>query len=323
VERSFHWMSAVAIAAVLASPVAAAADAYPAKPVRLAVGFAAGGPTDILARAMAQSLSDSLKQSFIVENRPGAGGNVATEAVVKAAPDGYTLLVIATSNAINTTLYPSLPFNFMRDITPVAGLARISYVMAAHPSVPAANVAELVSYAKANPGKLSFGSGGTGTSNHLSGELFKVMTGIDMLHVPYKGNAAAYADLITGRIQLLFADRASALPHLKSGAVRALAVTSEKRSEAMPNVQAVAESVPGYEASAWYGFGAPRGTPAEAIAMLNKAINTALGDPKLRARFADFDAAPIVMTPAAFGAFMASEAERWGRAVKASGAKPE
>ncbi len=299
----------------------AAADNYPSRPVRLVVGFAAGGPTDILARVMAQQLSQRLAQQVIVENRPGAGGNTATEAVVNAAPDGYTVLVIATANAINTSFYRKLPFDFMRDIVPVAGLGRISYVMAVHPSVPANTVAEFIAHAKANPGQINFASGGVGGSNHLSGELFKAIAGINIVHVPYRGNAAAYADLISGRIQLIFADVASSLAHVRSGALRGIAVTSLAPLPSLPGVPTVAETVPGYEASAWYGFGVPKGTPREIVEKLNRAINEAFNDPAVLARFRELEAQPLVFAPDEFASFMAAEAKRWARAVEASGVR--
>ena len=257
----------------LAAP--AAAD-YPSRPIRLVVGFAAGGPTDIFARVMGQHLAQRLGQQVIVENRPGGGGNTATEAVISAAPDGYTVLVVATANAINTSFYRKLPFDFMRDIVPVAGLARISYVMALHPSVPAKTVVEFIAYAKANPGQINFASGGVGSSNHLAGELFKANTGINIVHVPYRGNAAAYADLISGRIQLIFADIGSSLAHVKSGALRGVAVTSRTPLPSLPGVPTVAETVPGYEASAWYGFGVPKATPHEIVEKLNREVNEGL-----------------------------------------------
>jgi tripartite-type tricarboxylate transporter receptor subunit TctC len=304
---------------LLAAP--AAADDYPSRPVRLVVGFAAGGPTDILARVVAQQLSQRLGQQVIVENRPGAGGNTATEAVVNAAPDGYTVLVIATANAINTSFYRKLPFDFMRDIVPVAGLGRISYVMAVHPSVPVKTVAELIAHAKANPGQINFASGGVGGSNHLSGELFKAITGINIVHVPYRGNAAAYADLLSGRVQLIFADIASSLAHVRSGALRGIAVTSRAPLPSLPGVPTVAETVAGYEASAWYGFGVPKGTPREVVDKLNRTINAALSDPAVVARFRELEAEALVFAPGEFGAFMAAEAKRWGQAVEASGVR--
>jgi tripartite-type tricarboxylate transporter receptor subunit TctC len=313
------WM-ALALAYVgLAAP--AAADDYPSRPVRLVVGFAAGGPTDILSRVMAQHLTQRLAQQVIVENKPGATGNTATESVINAAPDGYTVLVVATANAINTTYYRKLPFDFMRDIVPVAGLARISYVMALHPSVPATTIAELIAYAKANPGKINFASGGAGASNHLAGEMFKTMAGIDIVHVPYRGNAAAYADLLSGRVQLIFADIGSSLAHVKAGALRGIAVTSRMPLPALPGVPTVAETVPGYEASAWYGFGVPKATPRGVVDKLNREINAALSDSALLARFRELDADPLVFTPGEFASFIAEEAKRWGQAVEASGVR--
>lgn len=301
---------------------ASPADNYPNKPVRLIVGFAAGGPTDIQTRAMAQALTERLGQNFVVENRTGGGGNIATEAVVRAAPDGYTILIIATANAINTSLYPTLPFNFQRDIAPVAGMGRISYIFAVHPSVPAKTVPEFIAYAKANPGKINYASGGIGGSSHLSVELFNAAAGVDLKHIPYKGNTAAYADVISGRVPVIFADRGSSWQHIQAGSLRAIGVTSTTRQESMPNLPAVAETLPGFEASAWYGFGAPRGTPPEIIEKLNNTINAIHRDPKMQARFRELDAQAIIMTPAQWANFLASEAVRWGAAVKASGATP-
>jgi tripartite-type tricarboxylate transporter receptor subunit TctC len=298
-------------------------DSFPTRPVRVVVGFATGGPTDVLARVMTQWLADRLGQPFVVENRTGAGGNIATEAVVKAPPDGYTLLVIVTANIINPALGATLPFDFARDIVPVAGLARISYVVAVHPGLPVRSIAELVGYTKANPGKLTFASGGIGSSSHLSTEILKGMTGIDLVHVPYKGNTAAYADLLGGRVSMILADRLSVLPHLQSGGLRPIAVTSPARFDAMPNVPTVAETVAGYEASAFYGFGAPRGTPPGVIERLNATINAGHRDAAVKARFGELDAVPIVATVPEFGAFLANEGERWARAIKASGAKAQ
>ena len=313
----------VALLTLIASSIALAADPYPTRPVRVIVGFAAGGPTDVLARVMTQWLGDRLGQQFIVDNRTGAGGNIATEAVVKAPPDGYTILVIVTANVINPSLFPNLPFNFLRDITGVAGLARISYVVAIHPGLPIRNIAELITYAKANAGKITFASGGIGSSSHLSTEIFKGITGTNLVHVPYKGNAAAYADLVGGRVSMILADRLSAMPHIQSGGLRAIAVTSTSRFEAMPDVPAVAETVPGYEASAFYGFGVPRGTPPDIIERLNTVINAGHRDAKIKARFAELDAVSITGTSGEFNAFMATEAGRWAQAIKASGAKAE
>jgi tripartite-type tricarboxylate transporter receptor subunit TctC len=314
------WGLGLACAGVCLAAPAAAAD-YPSRPIRLVVGFAAGGPTDIFARVMGQHLAQRLGQQVIVENRPGGGGNTATEAAISAAPDGYTVLVVATANAINTSFYRKLPFDFMRDIVPVAGLARISYVMALHPSVPAKTVAEFIAYAKANPGQINFASGGVGSSNHLAGELFKANTGINIVHVPYRGNAAAYADLISGRIQLIFADIGSSLAHVKSGALRGVAVTSRTPLPSLPGVPTVAETVPGYEASAWYGFGVPKGTPREIVEKLNREVNEGLKDPVVLARFRELEGEPLVFAPGEFASFMTAEAKRWGHAVEASGVR--
>jgi tripartite-type tricarboxylate transporter receptor subunit TctC len=298
-----------------------AAEPYPTKPVRLVVGFAAGGPTDVLTRVAAQGMSERVGQQFIVDNRTGAGGNIAAEHVAKAAPDGYTILVVVTAFVINPALYSNLPFNFQRDFVPVAGLARFSYVMAVYSGLPVKTVAELIAYAKANPGKVNFASAGVGGSNHLAVEIFKAMTGTDLVHVAYKGNSAAYADLVQGRVQLIVADRLSAAPHLQSGGLRPLAVTSTTRNEAMPNLPTVAETVPGYEASAFYGFAAPRGTPPDIVDKLSSTVNAVLSDPKTKARFAELDATPLVFTPKEFTAFLARESERWGEAVRRAGVK--
>jgi len=270
---------------------------------------------------MAQYLTQRLGQQVVVENRPGGGGNTATEAVINAAPDGYTVLVVATANAINTSFYRKLPFDFMRDIVPVAGLGRIAYVMALHPSVPAKTVAEFIAHAKANPGTINFASGGLGGSNHLTGELFKAITGTNIVHVPYRGNAAAYADLISGRVQLIFADIGSSLGHVKSGALRGIAVTSRTPLPSLPDVPPVAETVPGFEASAWYGFGVPKGTPPEVVAKLNTAIKEGLNDPAVLARFRELEAEPLAFTPGEFASFMTAEAKRWAQAVEASGVR--
>jgi tripartite-type tricarboxylate transporter receptor subunit TctC len=305
---------------IAAGGAASAAD-YPVRPVRLIVGFAPGGPTDILARHMAQYLSTKLGQQFVVENKPGATGNIATEYVINQPPDGYTILVTSTANAINMTFYTKLAFNFLRDAEPVAGLASITYLMLINPGVPAKTVPEFIAYAKANPGKINFASGGVGSSNQLAGELFKVMTGTDLQHVPYRGNAAAYTDLISGNIQLIFADVASGRQHAQSGALRALGVTAPKRLATLADVPVIAEFVPGYEANGWYGFAAPKGTPREVIGKLNAAINAGLNDPDLKAKFAQLEATPQVFTPSEYGAFLVSESERWGKAVKAANIK--
>jgi tripartite-type tricarboxylate transporter receptor subunit TctC len=304
----------------LASP-SFAADPYPTRAVRLIVGFPAGGPTDIVARIIAQSLSERLGQQIIVENRPGAGSNIATQAVITSPPDGYTLLLVSPPHAINATLYKKLPYNFLEDIVPVAGLADGPNVMEVHPSVPAKTVAEFIAYAKANPGKISFASAGNGTTIHLSGELFMAMTGVKMLHVPYRGSAPALTDMISGQVHVMFDNVLSSISHLQSGALRPLAVTSRTRLETLPNVPTVAETVPGYETGTWWGVGVPKGTPADIIEKLNREINASLADPKIKARFAELGSAPFIVTPQAFGTFLAAETEKWGKAVKFSGAQ--
>jgi tripartite-type tricarboxylate transporter receptor subunit TctC len=298
-----------------------AADPYPTRPVRLIVGFPAGGPTDIVARITAQSLSERLGQQVVVENRPGAGSNIATQAVITSPADGYTLLLVSPPHAINATLYKKLPYNFLEDIVPVAGLADGPNVLEVHPSVPAKTVAEFIAYAKANPGKISFASAGNGTTIHLSGELFMAMTGIKMLHVPYRGSAPALTDMIGGQVHVMFDNLLSSMPHLQSGALRPLAVTSLARSETLPDVPTVAETVPGYETGTWWGVGVPKGTSAEIVALLNREINAVLADPKIKARFAELGSAPLILTPSAFAAFLAAETEKWAKAVKFSGAQ--
>ncbi len=301
----------------------AAALDYPTRPVRLIVGFAPGGPTDILARPLAQYVSQRLGQQFIVENRPGGVGNTATEFVTKADPDGYTLLVVTTSNAINTTFYKKLPYDFMRDIVPVAGLGRIAYLMAAPAAFPAKNAVEFIAYAKANPGKVSFASSGVGTSNHITGEMLKAATGTDLVHVAYRGNAAAYPDLIAGRIELMFADPASALPFIQSGALKALAVTSPKALDVAPQIPPLADTIAGFQATAWYGIGAPRGTPAEIVALVNREINAGLNDPDIRQKFSEMETETLIFSPDDYAAFMRAEAKRWGDAVEATGIKAD
>ena len=296
---------------------------YPTRPVHLVVGYPAGGTTDILARLVGQYLSERLGQQFIIDNRSGAGNNIGTEVVVNAAPDGYTLLLINPANAINATLYEKLPFNFIRDIAPVAGIVRVPNVMEVNPAVPAKTVAEFIAYAKANPGKVNMASSGNGTSIHVSGELFKMMTGVDMLHVPYRGSAPALTDLMGGQVQVLFDNMPSSVEYLKAGKLRPLAVTTAARADALPGVPTVAETVPGYEASAWFGLGAPKGTPAEIVDKLNAAVNAGLADPKLKARLADLGGTMLTGTPADFGKLIAAETEKWAKVVKFSGARPD
>jgi tripartite-type tricarboxylate transporter receptor subunit TctC len=268
-------------------------------------------------------LSERLGQQFIIDNRSGAGNNIGTEAVVGAVPDGYTLLLVNPANAINATLYEKLPFNFIRDITPVAGIIRVPNVMEVNPAVPAKTVAEFIAYAKANPGKVNMASSGNGTSIHVSGELFKMMTGVDMLHVPYRGSAPALTDLMGGQVQVLFDNMPSSVEYIKAGKLRPLAVTTAARSDALPGVPTVAETVPGYEASAWFGLGAPRGTPPEIVDTLNAAVNAGLADPKLKTRLADLGGSMLVGTPADFGKIIAEETEKWAKVVKFSGARPD
>jgi tripartite-type tricarboxylate transporter receptor subunit TctC len=314
-------MLRIALAILLTFAASPASAQYPARPVKLIVGFAAGGPTDILTRHMARYLTEKLGQQFVVENKPGATGNIATDYVINQPADGYTILVTTTANAINMTFLPKTAANVLRDMEPVAGLASFTYLMLVNPNVPAKTVVEFIAYAKANPGKVNFASGGVGSSNQLAAELFKSMTGTELTHVPYRGNAAAYADLLSGNIQLIFADVASGLPHAQSGALRALGVTAPARLATLPDIPAIAEAVPGYEANGWYGFAAPKGTPADVIAKLNAAINAGLADPDLAARFAQLEAKPLVFTPQDYGAFLVSETERWGKAVRASGVR--
>jgi tripartite-type tricarboxylate transporter receptor subunit TctC len=301
----------------------AAALDYPTKPVRWIVGYPAGGSTDILARLIGQWLSVRLGQQFIIENRPGAGNNLGTEQVVRAAPDGYTILLVNPANAINTTLYDKLSFNFIRDIAPVAGLIRVPNVMEVNPSVPAKTVPEFIAYAKANPGKINLASSGNGTSIHMSGELFKMLTGLAMQHVPYRGSAPMLTDMLAGQVQVTFDNMPSSIEHIRAGRLRALAVTTATRSEALPDVPIVADFVPGYEASAWFGLGAPKGTPPEIVELLNKEINAAVADPNVRARLADMGGMLINGTPVEFGKIIAEETEKWAKVVKFSGAKPE
>jgi tripartite-type tricarboxylate transporter receptor subunit TctC len=307
-------------ATVAGAPQFVRAQSYPARAVRLVVGFPAGGPTDVLARLIGQRLSERLGQQFIVENKPGAGSNIAAESVVNAAPDGYTLLVCASANTINATLYKRLSFDFARELVPIAGLALVPNLIVVHPSVPARTVAEFIAHAKANPGKINMGSSGNGTTPHLAGELFKAMTGVDLLHVPYRGSAPSMTALIAGEVQVSFMDITTALPHIRSGAVRALAITTKTRNPALPELPPVAETVPEFETSAWFGFVAPKNTPAEVIEKLNGEINAVLADATIRTRLADLGTTPLVFTPAQFAAFIAAEIEKWGRAVKYSGA---
>jgi tripartite-type tricarboxylate transporter receptor subunit TctC len=294
----------------------ATAQGYPARPLRLVVGFPPGGAADMSARLIGQWLSERLGQQWIVENRSGAGTNIATEAVVRAAPDGYTLLLVSAANTINATLYTRLNFDFIRDITPVASLIQGPLVMQVHPSVPVSSVPEFIAYAKANPNKINMASAGTGTPGHLSGELFKMMTGINLVHVPYRGGALALSDLIAGQVQVMFDNLPTSLEHIRADKVRPLAVTTLTRSRMRPDLPTVAEYVPGYEVSSWFGIGAPRNTPREIVDKLNEEINISLSDPKMKAQIAEWSSVPMIMTPAEFGKFIAEETNKWSRIIR-------
>jgi tripartite-type tricarboxylate transporter receptor subunit TctC len=321
-RRKFLHLAAGA-AALPVIPHVARAQAYPSRPVRIIVGFAAGGPADLVARLIAQWLSERLGQPFVIENRTGAATNIATEAVVRAAADGYTLLFVTTTNAINATLYEKLSFNLGRDILPVASLFRAPSVLEVNPSVPVRTVPDFIAYAKANPGKLAMASSGSGTPAHVFGELFKFMTGVDLVHVPYRGAAPALADLLAGQVQVLFDPMPNPVEYIKSGKVRPLAITSARRSEMLPDLPTMNEFVPGYEASFVFGIGAPKNTPTEIVQKLNKEIDAALADPKIKVRLADMGGAVITGTPADFGKLIADETEKWAKVVKFASIKPE
>ena len=306
-------------AAVAGIGLASAAD-YPTRTVRWVVPYPPGGTTDVLARIVAQWLSDKMGQQFIIENKPGGGNNIGVEMVVNAPPDGYTMLLVNPANGINATLYTNLPFNLIRDIAPVAGLVRTPNVMEVTNTLPAKSVAEFIAYCKANPGKINMASSGSGTSVHLSGELFKSMTGCSMLHVPYKGAGPALTDLIAGQVHVLFDNLPSSAGHIKAGSVRALGVTSGQREPSLPNIPTVGETVPGYEATAWFGIGMPKGTPREIIEKVNAEVNRALADPKMRDRLAELGGKPIAGTPEDFGRIIAAETEKWSKVVTSSGA---
>jgi tripartite-type tricarboxylate transporter receptor subunit TctC len=321
-RRQFLRLAAGAAALPALSQMARAQN-YPARPVRLVVGFAPGGAQDVLARLMAQWLSERLGQQFIVDNRPGAGGNIGAEAVVNAPADGYTLLLVGPPNMINASLYEKLNFNFIRDIAPVAGMVRVSNVMEVHAAAPPKSVSEFMSYAKANPGKINMASGGNGTAGHVAGELFKMMTGVNMVHVPYRGEAPALTDLIGGQVQVMFGVLPSSIQHIRSGKLRALAVTTVTRSEALPDIPPIGEFVPGYEASSAFGLGAPRNTASGIIAKLNSEINAALVDAKMKARLADLGTTVLPGSPADFGKLIAAETEKWSNVVKFAAMRPE
>ncbi len=319
-RRRFVQLAASASAlSSIARP--ARANTYPTRPVRMVVGFPASNASDIVARLAGQNLSERLDQSFIVENRPGAGGNIGVEFVVNAAPDGYTLLAASTSAAINATLYGHLSFNFLRDIAPVAGVARAPYVLVVTPAFPATTIAEFIAYAKANPGKINMASAGNGSLSHLCGELFKTMAGIDMVHVPYR--TSFLPDLFAGQIQVVFSPISQSIEYVRSGKLRALAVTSATRQPSLPDIPAVAEFVPGYEASGWYGIGAPKNTPADIVASLNTAMNSALADADMKTRLNELGALPMPTTPAEFASFLAADTEKWGKVIRAADIKPE
>jgi tripartite-type tricarboxylate transporter receptor subunit TctC len=321
-RRQFLHLAAGAAALPVLSRIAWA-QAYPTRPVHLIVPFAPAGPSDILARLIGQSLSERLGQQFVIDNRPGGGGNIGTEAVVRAPADGYTLLIVGAWNAVNATFYDKLNYNFIRDIAPVASIIRTPFVMAVNPTVPAKTVPEFIAYAKASPGKINYASAGTGTSSHLTGELFKMMAGVEMVHVPYRGSTPAETDLLGGQVQVMFDATPSSLPHIRAGKLRPLAVTTATRVEILPDVPTVGEFVPGYEASVWWGVGAPKATPAEIVEKLNNEINAGLADPKIKARLADLGNAPLALSPADFGKLIAEETEKWGKVVKSSGAKAD
>lgn len=301
----------------------ATAQAYPTRPVRLIIGYPPGGSADMTARLISQWLSERLGQPFVIENRPGAGTNLATEAAVRAIPDGYTLFLVAPANAINATLYDKLNFNFLRDIAPVAGLIRFPNVVVVNPSVPVKTIPEFIAYAKAHPGRLNMASSGNGSTIHMSGELFKMMTGVDLVHVPYRGGAPALTDLLGGQVQVMFDNLPTSAEYVKSGKLRGLAVTSTARSEVLPDLPTVNEFVPGYEASAWYGLAVPKETPVEIIDKLNKAVNAILADSAAKARFAELGASLLPGSPADFGKFVAEETEKWSKVVKFCGARAD
>ena len=321
-RRQFLHLASGAVALPALSRIASA-QTYPTRPVRLVVGFAAGQAIDILARLIAQSLSERFGQQFVVENRPGGGGNIATEAVVRAPPDGYTLLAVGSNNMINATLYEKLNFDFIRDIALVASVYRVPQVMEVNPLFPAKTLPELIAYAKANPGKISFASAGNGSVAHVTGELFKMMAGVNMQHVPYRGAAPALTDLLGGQVHLMFDNMPSSIEHIRAGRLRPLAVTATARLEGLPDVPTVADFLPGFETSAWAGIGAPKNTPAEIIDQLNRETNAALADPKLKARVADLGGMVFPLSPAEYEKRVAEETEKWGKVVKFSGARPD
>jgi tripartite-type tricarboxylate transporter receptor subunit TctC len=320
--RAFRLFATALLCLAATAQLARAAD-YPTRPVKWVVPYPPAGTTDVLARIIAQWLTEHMGQSFVIENKPGAGNNMGVEYVVNAAPDGYTMLLVNPANGINATLYKNLSFNFIRDIAPVAGLVRTPNVMEVTPTLPVKTVAEFITYCKANPGKINMASSGSGTSVHLSGELFKSMTGCQMLHVPYKGAGPALTDLMGGQVDVIFDNLPSSIGHIKGGKLRALGVTSAERDPSLPDVPTVAETVPGYEATAWFGIGMPKGTPKEIIDKVNAEVNRALADPKMRARLAELGGKAIAGTPEDFGKVIAAETAKWEKVVISSGAKVE
>ena len=321
-RRKFLQITA-AMAALPALPRVARAQTYPSRPVHFIIGYPPGGSADLTARMVGEWLSERLGQQFVIESRPGGGTNLATEAVVRAPPDGYTILLAAPANATNAALFEKLNFDFLRDIEPVGGLIRFPDVVELNPSVPVRSIPELIAYAKANPGKLNFASSGVGSTLHVAGELFKMMTGVDIVHVPYRGGAAAMVDLLSGRVQLMFDNLPTSVEYIKAGKLRPLAVTTATRSDVFPDLPTVGEFVPGYEASAWYGVGAPKGTPPEIVATLNKAINAILADPTAKARFTGLGATLLPGSPADFGKLVADETKKWGKVIRFAGIKAE
>jgi tripartite-type tricarboxylate transporter receptor subunit TctC len=321
-RRRFFRCSVAAIAAA-GAPGFAQVGRYPTKPVRIVTGFPAGGLSDILARLLSEPLSEGLGQQVFVENRPGAATNIATDAVVRAVPDGHTLLLATAMNSINATVYDKLKFSFLRDMTGVAGIADAAFVLELHPSVPAKTVPEFIAYAKANPGRLGMASGGIGSPEHVAGELFKMLAEIDMLHVPYRGSGPAVVDLLGGQVQVYFGPIAPSIQHIKAGTLRALAVTTARRSEALPDLPTIGEFLPGFEMSAWQGLAAPRGTPNDVITLLNRRVNAALSEPKLRSRLIDLGTTPLIGTVDAFNNMMAADTEKWAKVVRTAGIKAE
>ena len=321
-RRHVLHLSAGAAALPAVSRIARA-QTYPSRPVRLIVPLAPAGASDILARLIGQWLSERLGQQFVIDNRPGGGGNIGTEAAVRAPADGYTLLLVGGFNAVNATFYDKLNYNFIRDIAPVASIIRTPFVMAVNPTVPAKTIPEFIAYAKTSPGKINYALAGTGTATHLTGELFKMMAGVDMVHVPYRGGGPAFNDLLAGQVQAMFPTTVSSMGYIRDGRLRALAVTAATRSEVLPGIPTVGEFVPDYEASNWFGVGAPKATPAEIVDKLNTEINAGLADPKIKARLADLGETPLVGSPADFGKFIADETEKWGKVVKFAGVKAD